>query len=67
MYATVADIGAIYQRGCLGGKPIALSPIDGVRSGLCVRTLDDWMVYNGPVPTPRHPPSRLSFFPLSRL
>ena len=43
---------AFCQRGCLGGKPIALSPIDGVRSGVGVRTLDDGLVYNPPIPTP---------------
>jgi len=53
------------QQGCLGGKPATLSPIDGERSG--VRIFDDSTVYNRPVPTPRHPPIRLSLFPLSHL
>ena len=38
--------------GCLGGKPIALSTIDGVRSAVGVRTWDDVLVYNPPVLTP---------------
>src|SRR5258708_5531078 len=53
------------QRGCLGGKPIALSPIDGVRSVVGVRTLVDSLVYNPQLSTPRFPSTRLSLFPLS--